>query len=171
MKRTNGNTPRQVQHYAFPACVCFFLSSFPGSSLRVKAVILGTHCLFLWFVPLYLFHCRYLRLLPAVPFSCVFFHTQNSPISKQTDVSIPARGAGSDVRRVCLHVDVSTLIQTPLFSSHLSAPDVALGVKMDLCSRKKKGRKQHISLFVETDRYTLKFNSGIQEEMSPIQCV
>lgn len=45
--------------------------------------------------------------------------------------------AGSDVQRVCLYVDVSTLIQTPLFSSHLSAPVVALGVKMDLCSPKK----------------------------------
>lgn len=33
----------------------------------------------------------------------------------------------------------------------------------------KKGGKQHIFLFVETDRYTLKFNSGMQEEMSPIQ--
>lgn len=70
--------------------------------------------------------------------SAVFFHTQDSPISKQTDVSILTLRAGSDVRRVCLHVDVSTLIQTPLFSSHLSAPDVVLVVKMDLCSWKKK---------------------------------
>lgn len=96
--------------------------------------------------------------------------TQDSPVSKQTDVSIlAAQGWLCDMWRVCLHVDVSTLIQTPVFSSHLSAPDVALGVKVDLCSHKKKGGKQHIFLFVETDRYTLKFNSGMQVEMSPIQ--
>lgn len=88
-------------------------------------------------------------------------------ISKQTDVSILARGTGSDVLRVFLHVEVSTLIQTSLFSSHLSALDYALGVKVD----GKKGRKQHISLLVETDRYALKFNSGVKEEMSPIQQV
>lgn len=33
------------------------------------------------------------------------------------------------------------------------------------------GGKQHISMFAETDRCTLKFNSGVQEEMSPIQHV
>lgn len=144
MKRTNGNTPRQVQHYAFPACVCvcFFFSSFPGSSLRVKAVILGTHCCFFG-----LFLCIYFIVdisdcFPRSLSAVCLFRTQDSPISKQTDVSIPARGAGSDVRRVCLHVDMSTLIQTPLFSSHLSAPDVALGVKMDLCSRKKKKKAE-----------------------------
>lgn len=68
------------------------------------------------------------------PTQLCFFVLRISTISKQTDVSIPARRAGSDVQRVCLHVEVSTLIQTSLFSSHLSAPDVALGVKMDLCS-------------------------------------
>lgn len=49
------------------------------------------------------------------------------PVSEHTDVSIPSRGAVS-----ARMFNVSTLIQTPLFSSYLSAPDVALGVKTDL---------------------------------------
>ncbi len=117
--------------------IFFFLFPFPGSSLRVKAVILGTHCCSFGLLLCIYFIVDISDCFPRSHSAMFFFHTQDLLISKQTDVSIPACGAGSDVRRVCLHVEVSTLIQTPLFSSHLSAPDVALGVKMDLCSQKK----------------------------------
>lgn len=67
--------------------VCFFFSSFPGSSLRVKAVILGTHWCFFG-----LFLCIYFIVDISDCFSptrsAVFFCSQDSPISKQTDVSI-----------------------------------------------------------------------------------
>lgn len=81
MKRTIGNTPRQVQHCLFLACV------FPFPPFREVLCELNhlywIHLLFLWFVPLYLFHCQYLRLLPTALRSCGVLHSVYANI--QTD--------------------------------------------------------------------------------------
>lgn len=120
----------------------FFFFTSRGSSLRVKAVILGTQCRFFGL---------FLRIYFIVDISDCFPRSHSAVFLRAQDFRrypnrlmcpSPARGAASDVRRVCLRVEVSTLIQTSLFSSHLSAPDVALGVKMDLCSRRKKKKKK-----------------------------
>lgn len=100
----------------FP-CMCFSLSSFPGSSLRVKSFILDTHCSFFGLLLCIYFIVSISDCFPQ-PCAAVVFCTRYTPISKQTDVSIQTHQhvADSDVRRVCLHVDVSTLIQASLFS-------------------------------------------------------
>lgn len=139
MKYTQTGTTQ-----CFPACVCVFSLSFfhfPGKFCELKqsywvhtAVSLVCSSVFI--------SLSISQIASRGPTQLCFFALRISTISKQTDVSIPARSAGSDVWRVCLHVEVSTLIQTSLFSSHLSAPDVALGVKKDLSSWKKKKKKE-----------------------------
>lgn len=100
----------------FPACVCAFslFFHFPGKFCELKqsywvhtAVSLVCSSVFI--------SLSISQIASRGPTQLCFFALRISTISKQTDVSIPARGAGSDVRRVCLHVEVSTLIQTSLF--------------------------------------------------------
>lgn len=169
MKRTSGNTPRQVQHSVFPACMLFV--SPPPPSWEVLSELKQSY----WVHTDVSLVCSSLFISLSIsqiasrhPAQLCFFTLRIRRYPNRLMCPSRRRGAGSDVRRVCLLVDVSTLIQTSLFSSHLSAPVVALSVKMDLCFPKK-GGKQYIFLFVETDGYTLKFNTAMQEEMSQMQ--
>lgn len=168
MKRASRNTPRQVQQSAFPASMFFFS---PPPSWEVLCELKQSY----WVHTDASLVCSSVFISLSIsqiashhPAQLCFFTLRIRRYPNRLMCPSRLRRAGSDVQHVCLHVDLSTLIQTPLFSSHLSAPVVALGVKMDLCSPKK-GGTQYIFLFVGTDGYTLKFNSVMQEEMNQMQ--
>lgn len=84
--------PDRYNTLPFQLVLFFSLSSFPGSSLRVKAVILGTHCCFFG-----LFFCIYFIVdisdcLPPSPLSCVFSHSGFADIQTDWCVHPDAQG-------------------------------------------------------------------------------
>lgn len=119
----------------FPALVCVF-SYFPG---KFWSSHIGYTLPFLWFV------------LIALSISLAFPWSHSSVSSgfcgNPNRLMRPSRlcGASSDVQGVCQHVGVSTLIQTLLFLSHLSAPDVVQGCQNVYLLLRAKASKQHIS--------------------------
>ena len=118
----------------FPTLVCvfsYFSGKFWSSHIRYTLSIL-------WFV--------------LIALSQIAFPWSHSSVSSgfrgnPNRLMCPPRlcGAGSDVRRVCWHVGVSTLIPTLLFLSHLSAPDVVQGCRNVSPLLRGKVSKQRIS--------------------------
>lgn len=110
-----------------------------------------------------MFHCQFLRLLlqtnrqPSLV--CVF--RVRIVVSKQAWYVHPA--LGSDVLRVYLHVGLSALIYHSLFFLFSLVCLLQMlrpaSKWISRFSTAEKWETQHIPLFVQADRYTLKFNS------------
>lgn len=162
MKRTNGNTPRQVQQSAFPACMFFYFSP---PSREVLCELKQSH----WVHTDVSLVCSSVFISLSIsqiaschPAQLCFFRAQDLPISKQTDVSISTAHGWlwcaaclPACRRVNSNSNSSVLLSS-VCSSYCT------GCQNGSLLPPKKGGKQYIFLFVETDGYTLKFNSVMQ---------